>query len=180
MRTLTRAFTFSDRKLFYLLNTNIKCRILDKLMIYITQLGGVIFTGSLTLAMIAFGKSSLRHLGFEILIALSATTLVVQIIKKIVSRERPYNILKDINTFNLELHDYSFPSGHTAAIFCIATILYLNIHQLMIPVMLVALLVGISRIYLAVHYPSDVLVGFIVGSITSVLTHSHLMSFIFR
>ena len=149
-------------------------------MIYITQLGGVIFTVSLTLVLIAFGKSYLRYLGFEVLIALSVTTLVVQVIKKIVSRERPYNILKDINTFNLELHDYSFPSGHTASSFCIATVLYLNIPQLMIPGMLVALLVGISRIYLAVHYPSDVFVGFIVGSITSVLTHSHLLHFIFR
>ena len=179
MRTLTRAFTLSDKKLFYLLNTNMKCKVLDKLMIYITQLGGVIFTVSLCLALIAFGKNHVRHLGFEVLTALSATTLLVHIIKKIVSRERPYNILENINTFNLKLKDYSFPSGHTAASFSIATILYLNIPQLMIPVMLLALLVGISRIYLAVHYPSDVLVGFIVGSVTSIFTHSYLMNLIF-
>lgn len=179
MRTLTKAFSISDRKLFYFLNSYMKCRVLDKLMIYITQLGGVIFTVSLTLVMIAFGKSNMRYLGLEVLIALSTTTLVVHLIKKIVSRERPYNILENINTFNLEMHDYSFPSGHTAASFSIATILYLNVPQLMIPVMLLACLVGISRIYLAVHYPSDVAVGYVVGFFTSKLIHVYLIHRIF-
>lgn len=179
MRTLTRALSISDRKLFYFLNTYMKCKVLDKLMLYITQLGGVIFTVSLTLLLIVFSKRGIRGLGFEVLIALSTTTLVVQLIKKIVSRERPYNKLEDINTFNLEFKDYSFPSGHTAASFSIATILYLNIPQLMIPVMLLAFLVGVSRIYLAVHYPSDVVVGLVVGFFISKLIHVYIMHRLF-
>jgi len=91
------------------------------------------------------------------------------------ARERPYNILQNINTFGIKLKDYSFPSGHTTASFSIATVLSLNIPQLMIPVLILALMVGVSRIYLAVHYPSDVLVGVILGIVSSFATHSSIL-----
>lgn len=178
MRALTRVFSSGDRKLFYFLNTNIKCSFFDMVMLLVTNLGGVIFTIGFTLFLIIWGNGDTKLLGFKVLVALFTTTFFVQILKKIVSRERPYNILDNINTFNIEMKDYSFPSGHTAASFSIATILYLNIPQLLIPVMLLALMVGISRIYLAVHYPSDVVVGMIVGCISSMIINSHIWKYI--
>ncbi|WP_341534020.1 phosphatase PAP2 family protein [Sporosalibacterium faouarense] len=178
MRTLTRVFSISDRKVFYFLNSFIKCSFCDNLMLFMTKLGGVIFTSGLTLAMIIFGDDYTRLVGLKVLIALTATTVLVQILKKAVGRERPYNMLNNINTFGIEMKDYSFPSGHTAASFTIATMLYLNISHMMIPVLLLALMVGISRIYLAVHYPSDVVVGIILGSSSSIIINSHILQYI--
>jgi len=175
MRTLAKYFAHSDRKLFYIINKNIKCGFFDKLMPYITELGGVIFTSILPLFLILISKNKARIIGFEILISLSISQVLVQILKRVLARERPYNILQNINTFGIKLKDYSFPSGHTTASFSIATVLSLNIPQLMIPVLILALMVGVSRIYLAVHYPSDVLVGVILGIVSSFATHSSIL-----
>lgn len=178
MKTLVKCFALIDKKILYFINTNIKCRFLDKIMPLITELGGAIFTTGFVLMLISFGKSKLRLIGLEALIGLSASQLIVQILKKSLSRERPYNILNNINTFNIKLKDYSFPSGHTTASFSIAVSLSINLPYLSVILIATAFTVGISRIYLGVHYPSDVLVGIFLGSITPIAIHPYFLSFI--
>ena len=177
MKTLAKYFVFGDQRLFYILNKNISCKILDKLMPMVTELGGGIFASVLPLLLIIIGKSNIRLMGIKILLSLSLSQLFVQILKRSLTRQRPYNILQNINTFGIVLKDYSFPSGHTTASFSIATAIWLSTPYLMIPLMFVALMVGVSRIYLAVHYPSDVLVGMILGITSSVLTHSYFINY---
>lgn len=176
MKGITRTFNLGDRKVFYFLNSGIKCRFLDIFMYYITKLGGPIFASALPLLLIAFGGETLRGLGIEILVSLSLTTLIVQILKKSISRERPYNALENVNTYDIVLKDYSFPSGHTAASFTIATVIYLNIPALTTLLMITAMLVALSRVYLAVHYPSDILAGVIIGTMTATKIHSYFIS----
>lgn len=171
-------FKSFDKRLLHWFNETIKCKSLDKFMYGVTNIGGAVFTTSFLLALVAFGKSKLRVIGLEALVSLSISQIFVQIFKKLLERERPYKILENINTFGINLKDYSFPSGHTTASFSIATTLALNIHQIAIPILIVAAIVGISRMYLGVHFPTDVIAGIVLGTTTSLIIHFQLLQYI--
>jgi undecaprenyl-diphosphatase len=64
---------------------------------------------------------------------------------------------------SLPSDQFSFPSGHTAAAFAMATLVSFHFPILTLPVIIWALLVGFSRIYLGVHYPTDILAGIVIG-----------------
>ncbi|MGF7059389.1 phosphatase PAP2 family protein [Brassicibacter mesophilus] len=177
MRFLGKCFVFGDKKLFYFINKNISCSFLNRIMPFITELGGAIFSSILPLLLIIINAGKSRILGIEILASLSVSQVFVQLLKRMLTRERPYNILQNINTFGIKLKDYSFPSGHTTASFSMATILSLYMPQMMMLFVIAAFVVGISRIYLAVHYPSDVFVGIILGTASSFVTHSYFLNY---
>lgn len=176
MKKIVNYFTFKDKSIFYFLNTRLNCKIFNRLMPLFTELGGVVFSLLLPILLIIINNRASRNIGFEILFSMALSQVVVQILKRSLTRERPYNILKDINTFDIILKDYSFPSGHTTAAFITAVHLLIYLPQLTTIFLLIAMLVGVSRIYLAVHYPSDVLVGVIVGVSTSIVSHSYLFN----
>lgn len=176
MKRLVNYFTFTDNSIFHFLNTKLNCKAFDRTMPYITELGGAVFSLLLPILFIILNMGSSRNIGFEILFSMALSQVFVQILKRSLNRERPYNSLENINTFDIMLKDYSFPSGHTTAAFITAIHLLIYFPQFAIFFLLVAILVGISRIYLAVHYPSDVLVGVIVGVGTSIVSHSHLFN----
>jgi undecaprenyl-diphosphatase len=91
-----------------------------------------------------------------------------KIIKKCVKRFRPYEVNKNIKNRIMPSDRFSLPSGHTAAAWVIALLIAIHFPLLAIPVSIWAILVGISRIYLGVHYPTDVLAGFILGAVSAV------------
>lgn len=180
MRYLKRFITFGDSRIFHMCNTKLSCKALDLIMPRITELGSLIFSGLMPLILIVVNIGKTRPLGIEMLASLSFSQVFVQILKRSFTRERPYNILENIKTFDIVLKDYSFPSGHTTASFSMATILTYYLPQFMIVFMGLAFLVGISRIYLAVHYPSDVIVGIVLGVTSSIITHSYFINNIFK
>ncbi len=89
-----------------------------------------------------------------------------------INRERPYNTYTYINPYQ-HLNDPSFPSGHTSYSFCVATSLSIEYPKwyIVLPSYLWAGTVGYSRMYLGMHYPSDVLGGAIVGAGSSWLSY---------
>ncbi|MFA5523458.1 MAG: phosphatase PAP2 family protein [Tissierellales bacterium] len=180
MKYIKRFLIFGDKRIFYMCNTRLSCKVLDLIMPRITEIGGVIFSGLIPLLLIVINSGRSRMLGVEMLAALSFSQVFVQILKRSLTRERPYNILENIKTFDIALKDYSFPSGHTTASFSMATILSYYLPQLMIVFFILAFSVGISRIYLAVHYPTDVIVGIILGTTSSLVVHSYFIINIFR
>jgi membrane-associated phospholipid phosphatase len=88
-------------------------------------------------------------------------------VKALTERSRPFAGLDDTNLIGWRERGKSFPSGHTAQVFFMASLLTASLHLGFLGVMLlyvVAALVGFSRIYIGVHYPRDVLAGAIIGS----------------
>lgn len=167
-----------DVKFFYLLNDRFKCNILDEIMPYITQLGSAFSTILICIMLITFGDNTIAYAGYNALFTLSITHLIVRILKSKVARPRPFNKLSKINISNTNLCDFSFPSGHTTASFSIAITLSLVFPTHSFIFILLAFIVGLSRIYLGVHYPSDVLVGILVSTFFSIYNYTFLYKFI--
>ncbi|WP_040196571.1 phosphatase PAP2 family protein [Candidatus Soleaferrea massiliensis] len=103
-----------------------------------------------------------RKYGLICLAAVAVTGLVNLGIKELVARPRPF-ISHDLPPLILPPVGYSFPSGHTQQAFTVATVLLFANKKLGVIAMAVASLVGFSRMYVGVHYPTDVLVGALLG-----------------
>lgn len=161
-----------------LINNKIKTRHLDIFMYRITNFGGVIATSLFVIITMFFGIGNIEYIGFELLVSLIICQSIVYTLKVILSRERPYKIIEHLNTFGIEMRDYSFPSGHTAASFSIATIISLNLPHLTIYVFTFAILIAMSRIYLGVHYPTDIAAGIVLGLSVSYFVHLYLLDYI--
>lgn len=91
------------------------------------------------------------------------------IVKNIVCRTRPYKAIETLTVLIPEPGEYSFPSGHTSSSFAAGVVLYLMLPKKYgVPAMILAFLIGISRLYVGVHYPTDVLGGMVMGTLIAV------------
>jgi undecaprenyl-diphosphatase len=88
-------------------------------------------------------------------------------LKNRIRRDRPCEALSSVYQRIAPSDQFSFPSGHTAAAFVTATLLSYFFPLIALPIFTWALLVGFSRIYLGVHYPTDILAGIVVGLFSS-------------
>ena len=138
----------------------------DFLMPKITVIGNA-GIGSIILSLILICIPKYRKTGIAMAIALAVSLVVGNLLMKpLIGRVRPC----DINTaFPLLIerpHDGSFPSGHTYGTVLAAVVLYLReSKRFWIPAAVIALLVAFSRMYLYVHYPTDILGGIVMGLI---------------
>jgi undecaprenyl-diphosphatase len=97
------------------------------------------------------------------LTAFAIELICYKLIKQSTSRPRPFRANIGILNLVVPQDEYSFPSGHTAAA-TVAALLFITVLPMLSPLFLAAaVLIGLSRIYLGVHYPSDVLMGFTLG-----------------
>jgi len=133
------------------------------LLSFSTHLGGAFCTISACLSLLLFGSGSVRTAGIASAIALLVSHLQVMLIKKLYPRKRPYLTLKETQVLQNPLKDHSFPSGHTTAAFSVITPLMIFFPILALLLIPVGISVGLSRIYLGLHYPSDVLAGTALG-----------------
>ncbi len=167
----------SDASIFFMFNDRVKCKLLDFIMPLITHLGSSIFTISFSILMVLVDLNSSNNWGLAVAASLSVSHIIVHIVKRIINRPRPNKVLENVNTFNIRLYSYSFPSGHTTAAFSIGISLACIFPMLAPLTILLAALVGISRMYVGVHYPTDVIAGALVGTITAIYTTQIILMF---
>lgn len=148
--------------------THLWCPFLDALMPVITLLGdGGIFWIGVAVVLLVFPKT--RKIGLGMGAALLMGLLVCNLtLKPLVARIRPYDYMLEHYGVQIKLlieaqHDFSFPSGHTIASFEAATVLLIHSRKAGIPAMVLACLIAFSRMYLYVHYPTDVIASILLG-----------------
>ena len=161
-----------------------QCTFLDKTMPVVTLFGdGGVFWIGIAVLLLFFAKY--RKTGFSMGMALVLGLVVCNItLKPLVARIRPYDF--QLQEFGREItllisaqHDFSFPSGHTIASFEACTVLLLHDKRMGIPATVLAILIAFSRLYLYVHYPTDVLVSLVLG-IAFGLLGSFLVNLIYK
>ncbi len=150
----------SDIRVYLLLNRRLQCGFLDILMQGFTQLGSLIFAVVLPLFLYFSGRKDMVDLSVRIAAILVVSQILVQLVKRVVNRPRPFRVLENAIAKRPPTCKYSFPSGHTCAAFCLAFVLSNGLPGFGMIFFSIASMVGVSRIYLGAHYPTDVLVGY--------------------
>lgn len=148
------------------ISEHLSCGFLDIVMPIITFLGnGGWFWIAVSVVMMCFKKT--RKTGVMVGVALIMGLLTVNLfLKPVVARIRPYDVNPYVQLLIEKPHDFSFPSGHTVASFEGAVVLFLRERKYIgIPALVLAALISFSRLYLYVHYPSDVAVSVILGTV---------------
>ena len=163
-----------DIVLLEFINNNLQNPILDKLMPSITYLGdmGMIW---IIISIILMITKKYRKVGNLSNLALTLSTIIGEVVlKNIVLRPRPFYELTNISLLIEKPLSYSFPSGHTGSSFAVAGVIGTLIKNYKIPVFILAILMAFSRLYLYVHYPTDIVGGIILG-----LTCSYIVTYKF-
>ena len=120
---------------------------------------------ALTILLLCLPKT--RKIGLCMAVALIFDLLSVNLfIKNLFMRTRPYEMIDGLTRLVGEQSDFSFPSGHTAASFAASVVLLLRApKKLSVPMFILAILISLSRLYVGVHYPTDILGGALIGSL---------------
>lgn len=155
---------------FFILNAiqDLRTPFLDFIMPYITHLGsgGSVWI-TISCIMLLFKKS--RKAGVTLLLSLLLGLIVSTLgLKHIIARERPFNTagaLMNANSLLIGIPSgrFSFPSGHSVSSFSAAAALMIYDRKIGLPALVLAALIAFSRLYLYVHFPSDVIAGAVLG-----------------
>ena len=149
--------------ILYWIREHLTCPFLDGTMPFISALSahGEIW---ILLAAVLLCVPKTRRAGATIGLTLLLGFLIGNVgLKNLIGRIRPYDIATDVTLLVERLHDFAFPSGHTLASFGAATALTLYHRRWGAVALVLAAMIGFSRLYLFVHYPTDVLAGALLG-----------------
>lgn len=157
-----------DVNILLIFNCRIKCNFLDKFMSCTTYIGSTPFGTLFCISSLFISHHSLNSFGAKLTLSMLLSTLLSSIIKRNVNRLRPYVKLDNLTPKKIGVDNYSLPSGHTTSAFTMGVMLSLFFPQFSVIFLCASLLVGLSRIYLGVHYPTDVACGTILGSVCAI------------
>lgn len=144
--------------------------VFDRIIPWISNLGNLGLVWFLISTLLLINKKY-RRVGILCIVAIILTAIVGEgILKNLFQRPRPFNEVPTMQLLISKPLSYSFPSGHTASSFAAAYVISKEIKKLTIPILLLASSIAFSRIYMFVHYPSDILGGIILGVICAKFT----------
>jgi len=153
-----------DIWVFNFINHNLSPTFLDYPLIVLTELGNYNFCLYTGLALILLGQARLKKTGLVVVSSTLLTAILVNFLKNILAVSRPFISLEGTRKL-VEAGGFSFPSAHSALAFCLAVVLADAFPRHRLKFYFFACIVGFSRIYLGVHFPSDVASGLILGFI---------------
>jgi membrane-associated phospholipid phosphatase len=143
---------------------------IDRAMWLTTQIGSMGFAALLAVGAYAIGN---RPFAIDLILGTLTLWLVVELIKALTDRARPFNLLRETRVIGWRAAGLSFPSGHTAQVF-FAVALSINHFQLPVGIAIIlygiAALVAFTRVYVGAHYPRDVIAGAILGSVWGIVS----------
>jgi undecaprenyl-diphosphatase len=133
-------------------------------MEYITRLGDMSMIWVILAALFLCIKSY-RKTGAAMAVALLIGYVITNLIlKNFIMRARPYDTIAGLHSLIGSLNDFSFPSGHTTSSIAAGFVMLRTLPRYVgIPAIVLAVLISFSRLYVGVHYPTDVLVGAAIG-----------------
>lgn len=163
LKILVQNVSGLDSRLFLtIFNLNGK-KALDRVMCGLSRLGDGYFYAVVGLLLLFIDvKLALKAIPAG-LIAFALELAVYKILKTQTRRFRPFEKIPGIRALLPPPDKFSFPSGHTGAAFLMATLFGSLISALLIPLTIIASLIGFSRIYNGLHFPSDVVMGMMLG-----------------
>ena len=176
--------------IFNFFNHSLQNPVFDSIMPILTNFGEFEFLLLIIIAAILYAqitrRKTLKKVAIIALAALLFSDAIAFVLKHMVHETRPFMSLDNVRLLVREDDLNSFPSGHTTSTVAVVTALILNMkelskkHYLILDIVLVifAVLIGFSRMYVGVHYPGDVLAGAVIGLIGA-FTNNHFKDKIF-
>lgn len=160
---MTEWITNTDWSILYGIQEHIRCAFLDAVMPVITLLGDAGIVWIIAALAMMFTKK-LRRTGVIMAIGLVVGVLIGNLLlKNLIARERPCWLDESVLMLVKVPKDFSFPSGHTLASVISATVLVFADRRFAFAAIPLAVLIAFSRLYLFVHFPSDVFCGALLG-----------------
>lgn len=158
-----------DGNILLFIQEYIRNPVLNPIVVFITSLGdeGMIWIAATLLLLI---PKKTRKIGVMSGLALLGSLLINNtLIKNLVARPRPYTRLEDLTILIPKPGEFSFPSGHTSSSFAAGVVFFRQLPKKFgTPALVLAILIGLSRLYVGVHYPTDVLAGMVVGTLLAI------------
>ena len=152
-----------DRYIFLFINKGLQNKVLDVLFTYISILGEYKYIIIIVGILFSIGTVSLKKTSLIGFLILHISSWMVYFLKGLFMRPRPFEILEGVRLLNQGASGPSFPSGHTTKAFAICYLLAWRYPRFARPLFITAAFIGLSRIYMGLHFLSDVLAGVLLG-----------------
>jgi len=162
-------FSSINEAIFFFFNDKLANPVCDAVIKFFMQIPGELVIVLIGAVALLAGK---RYMRFTVLILLSSFVIskyAYKAVKLFVKKPRPFETLEGVRLLLGPHGGFSFPSGHATTSFCLAAVIAMRYPRVRYPVFIAAILVALSRPYVGVHYPSDILAGSLLGMLIGYL-----------
>lgn len=157
-----------DGEILVWIQNNIRQEFLNPIIMFVTSLGNAGWFWLVLLAvMLLFPKY--RKTGLAGLVAVLIGFLITNLwLKNMVARTRPYELVEGLSLLGARANDFSFPSGHSTCSMAAAVVLFARLPRKQgIWALALGMLICVSRLYIGIHYPTDVFAGMLIGTMSA-------------